>query len=96
MVYYYFVRSNEASHNKREKIVENLIEITSPRQAKNGTRQFYCPRNRCCYASYASGYVRRIYKAWYGENMYPLGKLNFSEVERLAMISHYAKIYNIK
>lgn len=39
----------------------NLVEITTPRQAKNGTRMFHDVASDCCYGSYASGYVRRIY-----------------------------------
>lgn len=37
----------------------NLIEITTPLQAKNGTRMFKCTRTGAIYGSYASGYVRR-------------------------------------
>jgi hypothetical protein len=40
---------------------KNLVEITSPRQAKNGTRMFHDTVSGCRYGSYASGYVRRIY-----------------------------------
>tara|TARA_B000000557_G_scaffold259061_1_gene254367 strand:- start:2822 stop:3097 length:276 start_codon:yes stop_codon:yes gene_type:complete len=34
-------------------------EITTPRQAKNGTRAFLCSRTGATYTSYASGYVCR-------------------------------------
>ena len=34
-------------------------EITTPRQAKNGTRAFLCERTGSVYTSYKSGYVRR-------------------------------------
>ena len=37
----------------------NLIEITTPLQSKNGTRMFECTRTGAYYGSYASGYVRR-------------------------------------
>ena len=37
----------------------NLIEITTPLQQKNGTRMFECTRTGAHYGSYASGYVRR-------------------------------------
>ena len=37
----------------------NLIEITTPIQSKNGTRMFKCTRTGAHYGSYASGYVRR-------------------------------------
>lgn len=35
-------------------------EVTTVRQAKNGTRAFLCERTGCTYISYASGYVRRL------------------------------------
>ena len=34
-------------------------EITTPRQAKNGTRAFLCNRTGAIYTSHANGYVRR-------------------------------------
>ena len=37
----------------------DLIEITTPLQSKNGTRMFECTRTGAHYGSYASGYVRR-------------------------------------
>ena len=37
----------------------NLIEITTALQSKNGTRMFQCTRTGAHYGSYASGYVRR-------------------------------------
>ena len=37
----------------------NLIEITTPVQSKNGTRMFKCTRTGAIYGRYASGYVRR-------------------------------------
>lgn len=36
-----------------------LIELTSKRQAKNGTLRFHDPITGCDYFSYANGYVRR-------------------------------------
>jgi hypothetical protein len=36
-----------------------LIELTSKRQANNGTLRFHDPITSCDYFSYASGYVRR-------------------------------------
>jgi len=43
-----------------------LIEVTSQRQADNGTICFHDPKTGCNYMSYESGYVRRSYKtkAW--------------------------------
>ena len=41
-------------------------EITTPRQARNGTRAFLCSRTGATYLSYASGYVRRQKKSYSG------------------------------
>ena len=41
----------------------NLIEITSPIQAKRGNRQFFDTKHKVSYISYSSGYVRREVKA---------------------------------
>jgi len=38
------------------------IEVTSQRQADNGTICFHDPITKCDYLSYESGYVRRSYK----------------------------------
>ena len=55
-----------------------LIEITTDRQYKNGTRMFYDDEANCWYASYKSGYARRIYittwPAGAKTNMYYLNK----------------------
>ena len=52
--------------------MDNLTEITTQRQSKNGTRMFYCERTGCRYGSYASGYVRRevdtVYSRWDHDN----------------------------
>jgi len=39
-----------------------LVEVTSQRQADNGTLCFHDPVTGCDYMSYESGYVRRAYK----------------------------------
>lgn len=39
-----------------------LVEVTSQRQADNGTICFHDPVTGCDYMSYESGYVRRAYK----------------------------------
>jgi len=50
-----------------------LKEVTTPRQKKNGTRMFHCPRTNVKYGSYDSGYVRRIYPGnRYKEMMYQI------------------------
>ena len=40
-----------------------LIEVTTERQANNGTQCFYDPIANCDYLSYESGYVRRKYSS---------------------------------
>jgi len=46
-----------------------LVEITSQRQADNGTVCYHDPVTGCNYMSYESGYVRRSYKtkAWWND-----------------------------
>lgn len=68
-----------------------LKETTTNRQMKQGTRQFYDPITDVSYATYATGYVRRIYKAklfpwihvWSDDQlvqrMYPLNKRKKSQ-----------------
>lgn len=56
-----------------------LIEVTSQRQADNGTVCFHDPITSCDYISYESGYVRRKYSAknWRGyvsNTIYQLNK----------------------
>ena len=36
-----------------------IVENTTKRQVKNGTRSFYDEVTNSCYTSYSSGYVRR-------------------------------------
>ena len=43
----------------------NLIEITTPVQAKRGNRQFFDTHHKVSYITYANGYVRREIKAIY-------------------------------
>ena len=54
-----------------------LIEVTSDKQLRNGTRMFYDPTAKVYYGSYAAGYARRLYSSpFYGNKremmMYPL------------------------
>jgi len=46
-----------------------LIEVTSQRQADNGTVCYHDPVTKCDYMSYESGYVRRSYKtkSWWSD-----------------------------
>ena len=48
----------------------NLIETTTPLQAKRGNRQFFCQKNKVSYVSYANGYVRREINAEYTNPIY--------------------------
>ncbi len=48
----------------------NLIEITTPIQARRGNRQFFCTQHKVSYISYANGYVRREIKAEYCNPIY--------------------------
>ena len=43
----------------------NLIETTTPIQARRGNRQFFCQQHKVSYVSYANGYVRREINASY-------------------------------
>ena len=62
----------------------NLIEITTHRQLKNGTRMFQCIPTGDLYASYSSGYVRR--KAANSNRFYQLNKKVFYSAEKKAVV----------
>lgn len=52
-----------------------LVETTTEKQVKNGTREFLDPQTNTHYASYATGYVRRLHR--YSRTyvaMYPLNR----------------------
>ena len=56
-----------------------LVEVTSQRQADNGTVCYHDPVAKCDYMSYESGYVRRSYKTkawWSGEEVTSIYQLN--------------------
>ena len=55
-----------------------LIEVTSQRQANNGTVCFHDPLTSTDYMSYESGYVRRKYttKNWRGYKIVTIYQLN--------------------
>jgi hypothetical protein len=55
-----------------------LFEVTSQRQADNGTQCFHDPITGCDYMSYESGYVRRKYSArnWRGNVINTVYQLN--------------------
>jgi hypothetical protein len=52
-----------------------LVEVTSQRQANNGTVCYHDPVTGCDYLSYQSGYVRRKYNSrsmWSGIDWHPV------------------------
>ena len=55
-----------------------LVEITSQRQADNGTVCYFDPIAKCTYMSYESGYVRRAYetKNWRGQVLRTIYQVN--------------------
>ena len=83
-----------------------LTEVTTPRQAANGTRMFFCSASNCYYGSYASGYIRRgiptnVPGSSPSHIFYQLNKkskgnriLIPSEVNRLAELDRQSRYYN--
>lgn len=59
--------------------LNNLKEITTPRQAKNGTRMFQCLTTGDLYGSYASGYVRRKNVNGDSQRFYQLNPVNVTK-----------------
>lgn len=55
-----------------------VIELTTQRQANNGTVCFHDPITNCDYLSYASGYIRRKYSTlnWRGDKITTIYQLN--------------------
>jgi hypothetical protein len=63
--------------NKLEAL--RCIEVTSQRQADNGTVCYHDPITKCDYLSYESGYIRRSYKTrsyWSGKIFETIYQLN--------------------
>ena len=63
--------------NKLEAL--RCIEVTSQRQADNGTVCYHDPITNCDYLSYESGYIRRSYKTrsyWSGKIFETIYQLN--------------------
>jgi hypothetical protein len=50
----------------------NLIETTTPVQARRGNRQFFCQKHKVSYITYANGYVRREINAEYTNPIYKI------------------------
>lgn len=59
-----------------------LVEVTSQRQADNGSVCYHDPITNCDYISYASGYVRRKYSArnWRGKLITAVYQLNKTQL----------------
>jgi hypothetical protein len=68
-----------------------LFEVTSQRQADNGTVCFYDPIANCDYMSYESGYVRRKYSArnWRGNIVNTVYQLNKTRQVPVSGIDYY-------
>jgi len=63
--------------NKLETL--KCVEVTSQRQADNGTICYHDPITNCDYLSYESGYIRRSYKTrsyWTGKMSETIYQLN--------------------
>ena len=63
--------------NKLEAL--RCVEVTSQRQANNGTVCYHDPITNCDYLSYESGYIRRSYKTrsyWTGKMFETIYQLN--------------------
>lgn len=63
--------------NKLEAL--KCVEVTSQRQADNGTVCYHDPITKCDYLSYESGYIRRSYKTrsyWTGKMFETIYQLN--------------------
>ena len=80
----------EDSYARRLLIEYNIKEITTQRQAKNGTRQFVLP-NGDELASYTSGYVRRCNSS---DRIYQLNKV-YKHEQRWTVITD-GKLETIK
>ena len=68
-----------------------LIEVTSQRQADNGTVCFYDPIANCDYTSHESGYVRRRYshKNWRGRIITTTYQLNKTRMVPITFTDWY-------
>lgn len=75
-----------------------LVEVTSQRQADNGTVCFHDPVTGCDYMSYESGYVRRSYKTklwWSGKTINTIYQLNKKRVSKAASGWAPEPFYNV-
>jgi len=67
-----------------------LVEVTSQRQADNGTICFHDPVTGCDYMSYESGYVRRAYKttSYIGRGYQAIYQLN--KTRKVTQVSEWS------
>lgn len=68
-----------------------LFEVTSQRQADNGTVCFHDPIANCDYMSYESGYVRRKYSAknWRGNVINTVYQVNKTRIVPISYVDYY-------
>ncbi len=73
-----------------------LIEVTSQRQADNGTVCYHDPIANCDYMSYESGYVRRKYSArnWRGNIVNTVYQLNKTRQVPVTYTGWDGNVYN--
>ena len=75
--------------NKLETL--KCIEVTSQRQADNGTVCYHDPITNCDYLSYASGYVRRKYSVrnWRGHKITTIYQVNKTQMVPFTYTDYY-------
>jgi hypothetical protein len=78
--------------NKLESL--KCIEVTSQRQADNGTVCYHDPITNCDYLSYESGYVRRKYSTrnWRGYIINTIYQLNKTKMSLIAYKDYYGNL----
>ena len=71
-----------------------LVEVTSQRQADNGTVCYHDPIANCDYMSYESGYVRRKYsqRNWRGLIINTVYQLNKTKMSNIAYKDYYGNL----
>ena len=73
-----------------------LIEVTTERQANNGTQCFHDPIANCDYLSYESGYVRRKYsnRNYRGYTWNTIYQLNKKQIVPITYTSYTGETRN--
>ena len=71
------------------------VEVTSQRQADNGTVCYHDPITNCDYISYESGYVRRKYSVrnWRGHKITTIYQLNKTQTVPIEYTDYYGNEY---